>query len=150
MSIIRYGSAIPSAERRFLDKTHADLGCWIWSGATMKGGYGLFYADGEKILAHRWSYAHYIGEIPSGMHIDHLCETRNCVNPMRLEPVTPRENLMRGRNHVALTAGKSHCYRGHEYDAVNTRIRPDGQRSCKACRRILDAKYRSDRKKASA
>lgn len=131
---------------RFLEKTHRDLGCWFWTAYTLKGGYGEFWADGRKILAHRWSYGHFNGPIPEGMHIDHLCETRNCVNPTHLEAVTPKVNLMRGRNHVAREAGKRFCYRNHEYTEDNTVQLASGQRACRECRRLLDAKYREQRR----
>jgi hypothetical protein len=34
--------------------------------------------------------------IPAGLHLDHLCRVRDCVNPEHLEPVTNAENLRRG------------------------------------------------------
>ena len=55
-------------------------GCWIWTGGTSGHGYGSFY-DGEKqTYAHRFSYRMFIGEIPDGFEIDHLCKQRLCVN----------------------------------------------------------------------
>lgn len=38
-----------------------------------------------------------VGPIPPGLQIDHLCRNKICVNPAHLEPVTHRENLMRGK-----------------------------------------------------
>jgi hypothetical protein len=34
--------------------------------------------------AHRVSYEHYVGPIPKGLEIDHLCRVRHCVNPAHL------------------------------------------------------------------
>lgn len=36
-------------------------------------------------------------KIAPGMHIDHKCRNPRCVNPAHLEPVTPSENMRRGR-----------------------------------------------------
>jgi hypothetical protein len=47
------------------------------------------------VLAHRWAYEHFIGPIPAGLEIDHLCRVRHCVNPAHLEPVTKSENRRR-------------------------------------------------------
>jgi hypothetical protein len=37
-----------------------------------------------------------VGPVPEGMELDHLCRVHPCVNPEHLEPVTPRENKLRG------------------------------------------------------
>jgi hypothetical protein len=36
---------------------------------------------------------------------------------------------------MAPNASKDHCPRQHPYDEVNTYLRPNGGRGCKACRR---------------
>lgn len=46
-------------------------------------------------MAHRYMYEREVGQIPEGMHLDHLCRVRACVEPAHLEPVTPRENAVR-------------------------------------------------------
>lgn len=65
-------------ERRFLDKVDRDPdGCWLWTAGLRGAGYGHFRAEGGKLTAaHRWSYARYVGPIPAGMEIDHLCRNR--------------------------------------------------------------------------
>ena len=78
----------------------AATGCWIWQ---PKGGGNHGYGQlsrtvgGRQItlLAHRFSYETFVGPIPEGLQIDHLCSTRRCVNPDHLEPVTQQENLRR-------------------------------------------------------
>lgn len=77
-------------------------GCWRWQLKIAKTGYGV--AAGPRragqpktVLAHRLSYETFVGNIPDGLQIDHLCRVRDCVNPLHLEPVTGDENLRRAR-----------------------------------------------------
>lgn len=37
---------------------------------------------------------------------------------------------------------RSHCLRGHEYTAENTRLKPDGSRACRQCLREYQRDYR--------
>ena len=74
--------------------------CWLWTGALSTTGYSRINrgkADGGPgmISGHRWAYEHFIGPIPDGLEIDHLCNVRACVNPTHLEPVTALENVRR-------------------------------------------------------
>ncbi len=75
--------------------------CWNFTGAQNGVGYGVVGAgrrgDGN-VFTHRVTYEHYIGPIPPGMDIDHLCRNRVCCNPDHLEAVTRRENIMRGHH----------------------------------------------------
>ena len=71
-------------------------GCWEWVGRTGKDGYGSVGAARNSRLAHRVSYEWWMGDIPDGLEIDHLCRNRACVRPDHLEPVTHMENVRRG------------------------------------------------------
>lgn len=125
----------PATEERFWAKvTCGD--CWEWTGACGPDGYGRFKPPNSvPVLAHRYAYELLVGRIPDGLQIDHLCRVRACVNPDHLEPVTQRENILRGEAPTAVNARKSQCKNGHPYDLLNTYWRPDGGRDCRVCQR---------------
>jgi hypothetical protein len=126
-----------SSEKRFWNKTsrRGRSECWPWVGAITPAGYGHFYWGGRSSSAHRFAYELIVGPIPAGLHVDHLCRNRRCVNPHHLEPVTIRENLLRGETMTARRAAATHCPRGHEYTPLNTYRSKRNQRSCVVCRR---------------
>lgn len=72
-------------------------GCWLWFGTFSPEGYGRFYMHGRIQESHRASYQLFVGEIPDGLEIDHLCRVPACVNPSHLEPVTHLENMRRAK-----------------------------------------------------
>ncbi len=81
-------------------------GCWIVTGRRDNAGYSVVGKPSRR--GHRVSYEHFVGPIPEGLHIDHLCHSysdcpggdrcphRPCINPDHLEPVTTQENIRRG------------------------------------------------------
>lgn len=69
-------------------------GCWVWL-SPAPDGYGRFWYQRTMQVAHRVSYELYVGTVPPGLVLDHLCETRFCVCPTHLEPVTYSENRQR-------------------------------------------------------
>lgn len=82
---------------RFESKVFIALdGCWIWTAAVNKDGYGQFRYNGSMKLAHRVSYEIYNGDLSADLCLDHLCRKRSCVNPAHLEQVTHAENMRRG------------------------------------------------------
>ena len=124
----------PSLEERFWRKVKKTETCWLWGGSVNKvTGYGQIQINGRPELVHIISYRLTGKIIPEGMELDHLCRNRTCVNPIHLEPVMHRDNVLRGNNACATNAKVTHCPQGHPYDLFNTYHRPDGGRDCKVC-----------------
>lgn len=138
-------------------------GCWEWLGTVNNEGYGSFtlYPNGKQggrdtRTAHRLVYETFVGPIPEGMTLDHLCHTadgdcaggptcahRRCVKPTHLAPTPFTDNVLRGVGPTAVNARKTHCIHGHPFDQANTYIRPaTGNRDCRVC---IDERLRRSR-----
>jgi hypothetical protein len=115
-------------------------GCWPWLGARLPRGYGQFFDGRSVVRAHRWSYEHFRGPIPAGLVLDHRCRNTACVNPYHVEPVTQRENVLRGRAPAALQAQRTHCIHGHALEGEALYVKPNGARQCRICRRATDGR----------
>lgn len=126
----------PDLPERFASKVavDADSGCWLWTAGKDSHGYAAFRVDGKQWGAHRWAYITIVGPVADHLKLDHECRTRHCVNPFHLEPVTNRENTIRGIGPSAVNASRSECIRGHEFSTENTRIYK-GSRVCRTCER---------------
>ncbi len=82
---------------RFWSKVTTGNGtsCWVWNGYRNAAGYGMVGVNRKVRYAHRFAYEHFVGPIPAGLHIDHLCRNTSCVKPAHLEAVTQAENNRR-------------------------------------------------------
>lgn len=112
------------------DRIYNGSPCWEWQGSLDRAGYSKTRLAGHR-QGHRASHELFIGPIPDGYQVDHLCRNRGCVSPLHIESVTRQENMARAK------AFKTHCARGHEYNETNTLLvkRRDGgeSRKCRAC-----------------
>lgn len=123
----------------FCSKVQASAsGCWEWTGYKSDQGYAVLRSGGRRWQAYRFSYEVFIGEIGEGLYLDHLCRNPSCVNPLHLEPVTNKENVLRGIGPSAQNARKVTCINGHPF----TRIATDGSRRCQTCMTIAARQQR--------
>jgi hypothetical protein len=118
--------------------------CWEWTLSTQRNGYGQISHNGKRIQAHRYAYQLRFGPVPEGLVLDHLCRNKRCVNPEHLEPVTNRENILRGESPIAIRARTNHCKRGHELTAENIIL----VRVCRVCSRARDSRYKRMKRSA--
>lgn len=135
----------PETER-FWEKVEVEwlTGCWTWTAGCFgrRQEYGCFYpyksitpaGNPKGVPAHVWSYITLIGPIPDGLVLDHLCRNTLCVNPVHLEPVTNKENILRGNSIMAQQARQTHCKRGHSLEDAH--ITSKGGRDCRLCRKL--------------
>ena len=125
--------------------------CWLWRGA-LSNGYGQLHVKNRlhgklNIIIHRWMCERFIGPIPQGFHVDHLCRVTQCVNPAHLELVTRRENMLRGKTVGARNASKTHCIHGHEFTPANTYRPNPNHRHCRQCAKEYQRRFRARRAK---
>lgn len=111
--------------------------CWHYAKLIdTVSGYGIVCTKNNNYYAHRVMYENMVGEIPKDLQIDHLCRVRRCINPLHLEAVTRKENILRGNGMGARMARKTHCLRGHEFTPENTYKSKRG-RECRTCRKYF-------------
>ncbi len=76
----------------FWGKVIKGPGCWLWTGATNHGGYGVFGTK-PQWRAHRMAYVLDVGPTPKGHMILHACDRPRCVRPNHLWVGTHAENM---------------------------------------------------------
>ena len=124
-------------------------GCWLWMASGTLLGYGQITIEGKRYLAHRLMYELTHREKLHTRGLDHLCRVPSCVNPKHLEPVTQRENVLRGYGLTSQNAKKTMCLRGHPFTEQNTYLQRGVYgplRVCRTCHREKVARQRYARR----
>lgn len=133
--------------------------CWIWTGYIFhcgtRQGYGKVTFNHKSWLTHRLVYTLLVENIPSRLVLDHLiecgiCMDTRCCNPIHVEAVRQRENVIRGCSPCANNARKTHCHLGHLLAGKNLRVSKRFTRSglvyrtlrvCRECNRLKMADF---------
>lgn len=127
------------AEERLNSRTvPTDSGCHLFGTGNGSDGYGKVIVDGKFVYTHRLAYEMYVGPIPKGYELDHLCRIRHCMNPTHLELVDRRTNTLRGRCPEITRArflSMTSCKWGHPFSGDNLYVNENGHRKCRACSR---------------
>lgn len=115
-------------------------GCWIWTAYCDSKGYSRVRIGSHKNNSRIMTSAHILmyelfNLIPDNHELDHLCRNRKCINPNHLEPVSHRENVLRGEGLAALNKVKTRCKRNHSFNLENTRWYGN-KRYCIACEKL--------------
>ena len=130
--------------QRFLDLVDIQDRHWLWLGKPTNKGYGQFWDNGP-VLAHIWSYKHFVGPVPKEHVLHHICEIGLCVRP---ECLTTKTRSIHSYDHrivapsilMGLNSNKTNCPQGHPYDRENTGYGTRGAKAgvyryCKICHR---------------
>jgi predicted XRE-type DNA-binding protein len=83
---------------RFWKNVNKTETCWLWTGYLYdkKDGYGRFFCDGMRLLAHRASWLIEYGHLPE-KNVLHTCDVPLCVNPAHLFLGDQEDNMIDAR-----------------------------------------------------
>lgn len=126
-------------EARFWAKVDKTRGCWNWTGATTPDGYGKFRVEKRFVRASRFAYETMVEPLDPEMRLGHTCENELCVRPEHMQPMTPREIMLKGMSPTANNAAKTMCDHGHPLSGKNLYLDPDGRRKCVTCKKRIAA-----------
>jgi hypothetical protein len=149
----------PPLERLMGARDMQANGCWLYRGCRSTHGYAPLTVGGRHTFAHILAYELFVGPIPHGATIDHVChnsdascpggrtcEHRGCFNPTHLEAVTRGENAARS-SHTwqSINSAKTHCVNGHEFTSENIKWATAKGRKVRTCRTCYRARRRARR-----
>ena len=126
-----------------------ESGCWLWTGAWSKQGYGNLW-DGEKYTqAHRSMLILCSGKESTNLHVLHKCDTPACCNPDHLFFGTYQDNhsdmVAKGRSKCGdINRKRTHCKNGHPLQQLTW----SKQRGCVVCINKLQAERARKRRAA--
>lgn len=136
----------PTIVERFLSKVSKTPECWVWTAFITHDGYGLFNDENHKrVRAHRFAYQMFVGEIPLGLDIDHLCRVRKCVRPDHLQAVSHQENIRR-----SIRPPRETCRNGHRWLPENIYNHPRGIKLCRLCALYRNRRIRAEKRDLTA
>ena len=79
-------AAMEQQLERFLDKILFGDGCWFWTAAKSKEGYGTAWWNGRPASAHRLMHELFVGPITGDGKSDQICVCHKCDQPSCVKP----------------------------------------------------------------
>jgi hypothetical protein len=132
-----------------------DNGCWIWQKYVSRDGYGKMTYNGHPSEVYRLSYELFVGDIPDGHHLHHICGSKACCNYDHVIPIMPGAHSAKHfgdkfKAHTEYVRSKTHCKQGHPLSGSNLYLCPrTGYRACRTCVRLWARNYRSRKGRAA-
>lgn len=114
-----------------------DKGCWNFTGAKDRDGYGVVKYDGRTYRAHKFSFLQNKGEVAVGLVVRHTCHNRACINPKHLLLGTQAENIADREERKIVR-----CAAGHALNQMNS-YRYNDRTICKVCKAMVAARGRA-------
>lgn len=112
----------------FWSKVDKTGDCWIWLSSKSEKGYGVFYAGGRTIRAHRVAWELVNGPIPRGMLLDHKCHRPSCVNPSHMRIASNTENQYNSKRRIDNASGLKGVFWDKTTSKWRAMIRANGRR----------------------
>lgn len=82
-------------EREYiLDRVRFENECWVWEGTLSVGGYGVAKFAGRQWIAHRFVWTAFVGDLPEGTILHHICDRKDCVNPFHLRSLLQDQHMI--------------------------------------------------------
>jgi hypothetical protein len=116
-------------------KLPSENACWAWIGKRNKQGHPRFYFNNRIGLAHRFAYEEWIGDIPVGWDLHHVCGNPWCVNPSHLKPL-PHGAHTKYHAPMIQHPTREYCIRGHPLTPDNRMANGGKNTWCRECRRM--------------
>lgn len=109
-------------------------GCWIYDSARPGHYARVNIGGGQSRPAHAVTWEHYNGPVPDGLELDHLCREPRCINPLHVEPVPHRVNVLRGESPLIVLHREQRCAKGHPASESYRRRDTGRVVFCRTCR----------------